>query len=72
MLSPASLFDESSVSTVWLEVVERTSKFLRSVVMGDVLNNQESASSEVEIPAKDRNTALTLLLEFAIQKGIHF
>ena len=36
--------------------------------MGDVLN-QESASSEVEIPAKDRNTALTLLLEFAIQKG---
>ena len=68
MLSPASLFDESSVSTVWLEVVERTSKFLRSVVMGDVLN-QESATSEVEIPAKDRNTALTLLLEFAIQKG---
>ena len=68
MLPPPSLFDESSVSSVWLEVVERTSKFLRSVVMGDVLN-QESASSEVEIPAKDRNTALTLLLEFAIQKG---
>ena len=27
------------------------------------------ASSDVEIPARDRNTALTLLLEFAIQKG---
>ena len=59
---------KKSFFLVWLEVVERTSKFLRSVVMGDVLN-QESASSEVEIPAKDRNTALTLLLEFAIQKG---
>ena len=41
MLPPATLFDESSVSSVWLEVVERTSKFLRSVVMGDVLNQEQ-------------------------------
>ena len=60
LLPPPSLFDEDSVSSVWLEVVERTSKFLRSVVM-----NQD----DVEIPSKDRNTALTLLLEFAVQKG---
>ena len=33
-LPEALLFDESSVSSVWLEVVERASKFLRSVVDG--------------------------------------
>ena len=65
LLPPASLFDQSNVSSVWMEVVERTSKFLRSVVMGDL----SSDPGAVEIPSKDRNTALTLLLEFAIQKG---
>lgn len=33
-LPEASLFDESTVSAVWLEVVERATRFLRSVVMG--------------------------------------
>ena len=33
-LPEASLFDEGSVSSVWLEVVERASKFLHSVVAG--------------------------------------
>ena len=33
-LPEGTLFDENSVSTVWLEVVERASKFLRSVVKG--------------------------------------
>ena len=33
-LPEATLFDENSVSTVWLEVVERAAKFLRSVVEG--------------------------------------
>lgn len=28
------LFDESTVSSVWLEVVERATRFLRSVVTG--------------------------------------
>lgn len=33
-LPEATLFDESSVSPVWLEVVERATKFLRTVVAG--------------------------------------
>lgn len=33
-LPEATLFDEASVSPVWLEVVERATKFLRSVVAG--------------------------------------
>jgi len=33
-LPEATLFDESSVSPVWLEVVERSDKFLRQVVLG--------------------------------------
>ena len=58
LLPPASLFDQSNVSSVWMEVVERTSKFLRSVVMGDLSTDPGA----VEIPSKDKNTALTLLL----------
>ena len=61
LLPPASLFDESTVSSVWLEVVERTSKFLRSVVQGQM--------DSIEVPLKDRHTALTLLLELALQRG---
>lgn len=34
LLSPATLFDDTSVSPVWMEIVERSSKFLRQVVMG--------------------------------------
>ena len=33
-LPEASLFDESTVSSVWLEVVERATRVLRSVVTG--------------------------------------
>ncbi len=33
-LPEGTLFDENAVSSVWLEVVERASKFLRSVVEG--------------------------------------
>ena len=36
--------------------------------MGD-LNSSEDSSAVVEIPSRDKNTALTLLLEFAVQKG---
>lgn len=32
-LPEACLYDESSISNVWLEMVERTSTFLRSVVL---------------------------------------
>ena len=34
VLPEATLFDESSVSPVWVEVVERATKFLRTVVAG--------------------------------------
>ena len=33
-LPEATLFDESTVSSVWLEVVERATKFLRAVIEG--------------------------------------
>lgn len=33
-LPEATLFDEASVSPVWLEVVERSAKFLKQVVLG--------------------------------------
>lgn len=35
-LPEATLFDESSVSSVWLDVVERSQKFLTSVVLSQV------------------------------------
>lgn len=34
LLPVATLFDESGVSPVWLEVVDRSAKFLRQVVTG--------------------------------------
>lgn len=34
ILPVATLFDETNVATVWLEVVERSVKFLRQVVLG--------------------------------------
>lgn len=34
LLPEASLFDESAVSPIWLEVVDRSSNFLRDVVLG--------------------------------------
>lgn len=35
-LPEATLFDESAVSSVWLDVVERSQKFLTSVVLSQV------------------------------------
>jgi len=36
LVPEASLFDQSSVSPIWLEVVETSSNFLRDVVLGSV------------------------------------
>ncbi len=63
-LPPASLFD-ANVSPVWMEVVERTTKFLRGVVKQDELLEAEGTV----VPVEDRHRALAILLEFAIQKG---
>ncbi|XP_052829652.1 E3 ubiquitin-protein ligase HERC2 isoform X3 [Octopus bimaculoides] len=78
-LPEATLFDESSVSPVWLEVVERASKFLHSVVAGELTGGggmTSTASSSVtssrytnHVPLPDQQRALALLLELAVQRG---
>nr|XP_032812660.1 E3 ubiquitin-protein ligase HERC2 isoform X4 [Petromyzon marinus] len=65
-LPEGTLFDETSVSAVWLEVVERATKFLRSVVTGDV---HGAAKGPGGIPPQDQHLALALLLELAVQRG---
>ncbi|KAL5011340.1 hypothetical protein ScPMuIL_009891 [Solemya velum] len=67
-LPEATLFEEGSVSTVWLEVVERASKFLNSVVAGD-LSTGTGAKESSKIPVQDQQVALALLLELAVQRG---
>ncbi|XP_068449209.1 E3 ubiquitin-protein ligase HERC2 isoform X1 [Clinocottus analis] len=60
-LPEATLFDEGTVSSVWLEVVERATKFLSDV--------HGSASSKGNIPLQDQHLALAILLELAVQRG---
>ncbi|XP_078045783.1 E3 ubiquitin-protein ligase HERC2 [Augochlora pura] len=64
-LPEATLFDETNVSQVWLEVVERSAKFLRQVVTGDIT----SGRSWCPIPLTDQHTALCLLLELVTQRA---
>ncbi|XP_072258440.1 E3 ubiquitin-protein ligase HERC2 [Pyxicephalus adspersus] len=66
-LPEATLFDESTVSSVWLEVVERATKFLRSVT-GDV-HGAQSPRGAGNIPLQDQHLALAILLELAVQRG---
>lgn len=63
-LPEASLFDSSQVSPLWLEVLERSLKFLRQVVAGDLITGARSS-----VPKSDRDIALSLLLELESQKG---
>ncbi|XP_044262446.1 E3 ubiquitin-protein ligase HERC2 isoform X2 [Tribolium madens] len=65
MLPVATLFHQSDVSPVWLEVVERSSKFLRQVITGDISGSRQN----FVIPLEDQHTSLNLLMELAIQKG---
>nr|XP_004552854.2 E3 ubiquitin-protein ligase HERC2 isoform X1 [Maylandia zebra] len=60
-LPEATLFDEGTVSSVWLEVVERATKFLSDV--------HGSASIKCNIPLQDQHLALAILLELAVQRG---
>ncbi|XP_014251481.1 E3 ubiquitin-protein ligase HERC2 isoform X1 [Cimex lectularius] len=64
-LPEANLFDECGVSTVWMEVVDRSTKFLRQVVLGD----DNSGNAVQEIPVHDQHYALCLLLELAVQRA---
>ncbi|XP_065364219.1 probable E3 ubiquitin-protein ligase HERC2 [Calliphora vicina] len=62
-LPEALLFDTSQVSPLWIEVLERSIKFLRQVALGDPMGTRCTA------PKEDRHTALCLLLELGAQKG---
>lgn len=62
-LPEASLFDTSQVSALWIEVLERSIKFLRQVVLGDVMGGR------CLVPRSDRHIALSLLMELGSQKG---
>ncbi|XP_011141461.1 E3 ubiquitin-protein ligase HERC2 [Harpegnathos saltator] len=64
-LPEATLFDESNVSQIWLEVVERSAKFLRQVVTGEVTTGR----SWRPVPLSDQHTALCLLLELVAQRA---
>lgn len=61
-LPEASLFDTTQVSALWLEALERSVKFLRQVVLGDL-------GGRCLVPRMDRHIALSLLLELESQKG---
>lgn len=62
-LPEASLFDTSKISPIWLDLLERTLKFLRQVVLGDIMG------ARCLVPKEDCFTALNLLLELGAQKG---
>ncbi|UYV60264.1 HERC2 [Cordylochernes scorpioides] len=65
MLPEGSLFEDSSISLVWQEAVDRSAKFLRSVVLGEM--NQVKTGRQV--PQPDQQRALAILLELALQYG---
>lgn len=62
-LPEASLFDTSNMSSIWIEAVEKSIKFLRQVALGDIMGGR------CMVPKSDRHIALNLLLELAVQKG---
>ncbi|XP_033150467.1 LOW QUALITY PROTEIN: probable E3 ubiquitin-protein ligase HERC2 [Drosophila busckii] len=63
-LPEATLFDvDAELSPLWLDVMERSIKFLRLVALGDPMGGRCLA------PLADRHTALCLLLELGVQKG---
>lgn len=64
-LEPGALFDTSSLSTLWLEAIEKSVKFLRQIVLNDL----SDTGSGSQIPKADRNMSLNLLLELQLQKG---
>lgn len=51
------------MSPLWIDVLEHSLKFLRQVVLGDVVDDRCS------VPRADRHVALSLLMELESQKG---
>lgn len=92
-LPEALLFDESKVSPVWIEILNKSSTFLQQVILWyDNIKNLKTMfilkiykimyfflyifafsdvadSSSRKIPLVDRQYALRILLELAIQRG---
>lgn len=68
-LPEATLFDEESVSPVWLEVVERATKFLRSVVAGRGNEDKVYCKPLDSVPVSDQHVALGILMELGVQRG---
>ena len=75
-MPPASLYHRENISKVWLEVIDKTESFLRSVIItdGNPTHAAQTATNSSDfsgffIPRSDRHAALALLLEFSIQKG---
>lgn len=68
-LDPGALFDTSSLSTLWLEAIEKSIKFLRQIVLTDIGSENEASGTQHQIPKADRNISLNLLLELELQKG---
>jgi len=62
-LPVALLFDSTSVSSIWLDVVDRSVMFLAEVCRGLKMEERKN------VPLEDRQTALALLLELALQRG---
>ena len=75
-MPPASLYHRENISKVWLEVIDKTESFLRTVITTNDHSTHATVSSNsndfsgVSIPRSDRHAALALLLEFSIQKGM--
>ncbi|XP_050303138.1 E3 ubiquitin-protein ligase HERC2 [Anthonomus grandis grandis] len=67
ILPPCTLYNEPEISPVWLEVVEKSSKFLRQVVEGEVPSS--SRQQNCSVPIEDQHTSLNILLEFVLQRG---
>lgn len=67
-LEPGTLFDTSSLSSLWMEGIEKSIKFLRQIVLNDINSNNDNDTRN-QIPKADRNISLNLLLELELQKG---
>jgi E3 ubiquitin-protein ligase HERC2 len=68
-LEPGALFDNTSLSPLWMEAIDKSIKFLRQIVLKESVSGNDSSSIQYEIPKADRNISLNLLLELEMQKG---
>ncbi|ODN06550.1 E3 ubiquitin-protein ligase HERC2 [Orchesella cincta] len=63
------LFEDSKINPMWLEIVDKSEAFLRTVVVGNVGGDRDRETFTVPVPLQDQYLALCLLLELAAQRG---